>query len=597
MASQTQQTSEPVWGVKMRQPRVSLGIERFPAPVARRLGRRAGRFLAPLTACLVPICAATAQTVPERLPGPVQPGTELERVIPPAVPEERPAIEVPEIPAPAPPTGAEAVTFPLAGLVIDGVTVYEPGTLEPLYADFLGEEVSLSTLYEIAARIEARYRDDGYILSRVVVPAQSVDDNVFRLQVIEGFISAVVLQGEVGSSRSLIEGYLAHIPEVRPTDLGTIERYLLLVNDLPGIEAVGVLRPSSTAVGAAELVVVAERDPFDGFAAVDNRGSKFTGPWGTSVGASANAFTRFGERTSLILFSTPDLEEQRIGQISYEQRLGTEGLVARATASYGDSEPGSTLERFDIETDTLLLSGSLIYPVIRSRRTSLYLEGGFEYLDADSDIFGNETFTKDRLRVVYGSAALSHNDSFDGASFVQVGLRQGLDIFGASDEGDDFLSRADASGVFTTAFASASRLQGVTDDVTLFAKVEGQYAFDDLLSPEEFAVGGLTVGRGYDPAELLGDHGLGIATELQYNGALSWPRAYQLYAFYDVGIVWDEDFDNNDRASLASAGLGVRAMLADWLNAELEFAKPLTRERASDGDRSGRVYLRVVGQF
>src|SRR5690606_26233379 len=160
------------------------------------------------------------------LPGPVQPGTELERVIPPAAPEGRPAIEVPEIPAPAPPTGAEAVTFPLAGLVIDGVPVYDPGALEPLYVDFLGGQGSLSTLYEIAARIEARYRDDGYILSRVVVPAQSVDDNVFRLQVIEGFVSAVVLQGEVGRSRSLIEGYLAHIPEVRPADIGTIERYL-----------------------------------------------------------------------------------------------------------------------------------------------------------------------------------------------------------------------------------------------------------------------------------------------------------------------------------------------------------------------------------
>lgn len=566
---------------------------------ATRGGRRRQAYVlaAGLSAWLLPIGAGMAQTAPEQLPGAVQPGTEFERVAPPEAPPVPPSIAVPEIPPPTPPAGAEAVTFPLAGIQVEGATVYDAAALEPLYAAFVGKEITLATLYDIAARIEAKYREDGYVLTRAIVPAQSVANNVFRIQVIEGYVSAVVVQGDIGPSRSLVEGYLDHITEARPADIRTIERYLLLVNDLPGIKAVGVLRPSGAALGAAELAVVVERDPFDGFAAVDNRGSKFTGPWGASVGVGANSFTRFGERTGLVLFSTPDFEEQRVGQLSYEQRLGTEGLALQVVASYGDSEPGSTLDQFDIKTDTLLLGAAVSYPLIRSRRTSLTLDGGFDYLDADSDIFDDETFTEDRLRVLHAGATLSHIDSFGGASTVQAGVRQGLGVLGASDEDDSFLSREDASGEFTTLVAQASRLQSVAEDVSLFLGMAGQYAFDHLLSPEEFDVGGLTFGRGYDPAELLGDHGLGITAEARYDGSLSWLRRYQLYGFYDVGIVWDEDFDDNDRESLASAGLGVRTSLTDWLNAELELAKPLTRDRASDGDRSARVYLRVVGQF
>ncbi len=533
-----------------------------------------------------------------------QPGISPDRVPPlrPPVPDAEvtePSRIDPDLPA-----GAEAARFFLAGIVVEGATVYSEADLQPIYAEFLQSEISLATLYGIASSIETLYRDDGYILSRAIVPAQSVSDGVYRIQVIEGYVTNIVLEGEVGNSRGLIERYLSNIPETRPVNIADIERYLLLLNDLPGITGTGVLRPSGSDVGAAELVVNAQRKRFDGFALVDNRGSEFTGEEGAALGLSANSFTPFGEQTELVLFSALDDKEQRVGQITYEQQIGDDGFRIRGLASYGESEPGGTLDPLEVEQDTTYLSLSGEYPVIRSRRFNFNVTGGFDYVDQKSEILsGATTISDDKLRVLFVTANFDYRDSYNGANFAEIGIRQGLPILDASDSGDSNLSRIEGDGTFTTLNAEVARLQRITSNFNIFGRVGGQYGFDDeLLSTEEYEIGGLTFGRGYDPAEITGDSGFGGSAELQFNQApgLSFLQSYQLYAFYDIGVVWNYDTGAESSESLASAGIGVRTNVTEWLAADFEVAKPLTRElenrTGSDRD-SERYFFRLTSTF
>ena len=122
-----------------------------------------------------------------------------------------------------------------------------------------------------------------------------------------------------------------------------------------------------------------------------------------------------------------------------------------------------------------------------------------------------------------------------------------------------------------------------------------------MLSTEEFEIGGLTFGRGYDPSELTGDSGLGASLELQFSQApgLSFLQSYQVYAFYDFGVVWNTDSNTPSQESLASAGIGVRTNLTDWLFADFEVAQPLTRELENRADNrdSERYFFRITGQF
>lgn len=553
---------------------------------------------------------ASAQTPRPSLPAPAEPGMPLDRLPPPVEPQLPPPEEAPAIEPAQPPAGAEQVRFVLQGVVVDGATAYPEGVFGEYYQPSLGREITLADFYDIAAAIEAHYRDDGYVLTRVVVPAQTVTDGVFRLRVIEGFISEIVVEGDIGPVRALIESTLARIAEPRPVNISDIERYLLLVNDLPGIAAYGVLRPAGGEVGSARLTVAVERDAWAGFALADNYGSRFTGPWAAAIGIEANAFTAFGERTELVALTTPEWPEQIVGQLSHEMRIGSDGLTFRTRVSYGYSEPGFELAPLDVINDSLLVSAALEYPLVRSRAFSAYLGGGFEYIDTESDVLG-ELFTRDRLRVLFADVSALFGDDLGGSNFMRFGVRRGLDIMNASQEGDPLTSRVEGSAEFTSLIAEYVRSQPLVYGLELYTNIAGQYGFEPLLSIEEFDVGSFAFGRGYDPAELTGDHGLGGTAELRFNGELSdlgsvgqWlgrtlPGSYQLYGFYDFGVVWNEDSGAERSESLASAGGGLRLDLADWLRADLGGALPLTRSpiTADNNEKPLRFLARITAQF
>src|SRR5262249_55497634 len=153
-----------------------------------------------------------------------------------------PPIEVPDDTGVAPP-GAEQLRFQLNALELAGITVYRPDELRPLYQLLIGTEVSLEQVFKLAAAITLRYRPDGYILSQAIVPAQEIGDGRVRLAVVEGFISRYSFADQPPVSAAPIGRYAERILAERPLTAATLERYLLLMNDLSGVEARVTLAP------------------------------------------------------------------------------------------------------------------------------------------------------------------------------------------------------------------------------------------------------------------------------------------------------------------------------------------------------------------
>jgi hemolysin activation/secretion protein len=558
---------------------------------------------------------AWAQTPPP-VPSSARPEVAPEALTPPP-PPAAPGLELAPAPAGAPPAGAESVTFALAGLDIDGATVYTADELAPFYADKIGATVSLADVFAVAAAIEAHYRADGYFLTRVVVPAQRIDGGRVRLTVVEGYIKTVSVIGDTGGSRDLVEAMASRVTESGPARLDTVERQLLLINDLPGLTARGTLSPVAGERGASQLTVEVVRKAVDGFAAIDNRGSKFLGPWGLTLGAGMNSFTPLAERLELVVFSSlfnDSLfdDEQRLAQLSGETTLNEDGLRLRAYASYAVGQPGEALSIVDIETEATRFGLSLAYPILRSRRLSLTGAVAFDYMDED-DTALDAPITEDRLRVLRGTLEGEFRDSLAGVTRATLGLHAGLDLFGASKDSDSNLSRADADGSFTKATLEISRLQHLVSfdfgSLDLYLAAAGQLSDGPLLADEEFRLGGYRFGRGYAPGELAGDDALAGTIELQFSGVIDetteqgrFNLPYQLYAFYDAGQVWNDVASGEaNSAALTSAGVGLRLYIDEIALAEVEVAKPLTRDRSDrEGEDAGRqpgVFFRLVGSF
>jgi hemolysin activation/secretion protein len=557
-----------------------------------------------IAACCA-VASASAQEAKPTFPPSAEPDLSLEQVVPPREPAPEGELRVPESGVTGAPEGAEAVRFALTGLDIDGVTAYRSDLIEPLVGDLVGKEISLADIYAAAAAIERHYREDGYFLTRVMVPPQVIEGGRVRILVLEGYVSEVTYQGDVGPVQERIASYVDQVLAERPLKLATLERQLLLAKDIPGVTVNGILRPSPEQAGSAQLVVAVERKRFDGLVMIDNIGSTFTGEWEVAGSVAANAFTRYGESIALTaLLSDPangignSAQNQYVVQLGGSFRPDARGTYVNLLGSYGDSNPGGLISEFEFESKKLLLTAVGGFPIIRSRDRNLAVEVGFDYIESDTDVFDDIKFSRDRLRVLHLDGRTDFRDGWGGSNSFGLSLRQGLPILNASESGDDYLSRPDGDGVFTTVRAAASRYQPIRGRFGFFGELAGQYAFNNLLSDEEFDVGGVRFGRGYDPKELAGDHGVGFTGELQFTETSGnrFVERYQLFGFYDLGSVWDRGTDLS--ASLASSGAGVRAWFARNVSLALEVAKPLTRDsQRADDTKDPQLLLRAFARF
>jgi hemolysin activation/secretion protein len=290
------------------------------------------------------------------------------------------------------------------------------------------------------------------------------------------------------------------------------------------------------------------------------------------------------------------------GAVTYDLPLTASGLRLYALASHTETEPGDTLATLGTEGSATTLEAELSYPVIRSRDLNLVVSGGFASRDSRSeDDFVKPTYD-DHIRSVDLGVQANALDTLGGYSTFAASYTKGLDIFGATTSSDPNKSRVNGDGQFERLNFEISRLQPLVQNVSVLLAATGQTSFgESLLSSEQFGLGGSAYGRGYDPSELTGDRGLAGKAELRWDAFRSdgFLSSMQIYSFYEGGAVWLEAPlpGEQERSSLASAGLGTRVVAWNSTNISLEVSQPLTRDVAAENNRDARVYFSIGQSF
>ena len=123
------------------------------------------------------------------------------------------------------------------------------------------------------------------MLSRAIVPPQNFGRRgaVIRIQVVEGYVDQVIWPEKLTRYRDFFTDYAARIVADRPANIRTLERYLLLANDLPGLKFATTLKPSPTHPNASILIVEVTEKRIDALARIDNRGTERAGPGSISA--------------------------------------------------------------------------------------------------------------------------------------------------------------------------------------------------------------------------------------------------------------------------------------------------------------------------
>lgn len=423
------------------------------------------------------------------------------------------------------------------------------------------------------------------------------------MRVVEGFVDKVSVEGGMGVDTAFLQGYAKKINASKPLNSKTLERYILLINDLPGMSARAVLSPSPNVVGASDVTIFVERKPYDAFFQIDNRGSRYLGPLQLNAGGRLNNMFGLYEGLSFQFVTAPDGWPDReldFGSIAWSQPINHEGTRVSVGYSITSTEPGYTLTPFDIEGLARSANIEVMHPFIRSRQQNLYATLRFNYLDTERDDNLGLGKTEDRLRVLRLAGTYQFADGFLGLNTVNAELSKGLDILNMKEKDSLNPTRARGEPEFFKATMEISRIQRVTNMVELFGSVQGQKSANKLLASEEFGVGGINYGSAYNNSEITGEDGIAGRVELRLNNPVKAPVNFsQLYGFYDIGKVWDTDntIVKDRQRSIASAGLGLRVNVNDNLAGTFEAAMPLTRTVETEGDKDLRLFGSLTARF
>jgi hemolysin activation/secretion protein len=534
--------------------------------------------------------AAAAQVIPPT----AQPGREREQFQDVTPPLSRPVGPGVTLPSTEPPAGAATIMVRLRSVTVAGSTVYSREQLAALYGDLMGREVSLAEVYDLAKKITARYGNDGYVLSRAIVPPQKFDRSGadVKIQVVEGYVDQVVWPDKLSRYRDFFSDYSARILADRPANVRTLERYLLLAGDLPGLKFSTKLRPSTRNPGASTLVVEVTEKPYDAAARVDNRGSKARGPYQYLVTGTANNLIGAHEAFTLTYGGTFQFKELQFVGAGYRQVLNSEGLTGFANISYAAGKPGlSELELLAFKTRSLVFEGGLSYPVIRTRERNLILTGLIFASNSEGDML-ESLFSDDRLRGFRLRADFDMADSLRGINRFSATYSQGVHGFGSTDNGNLLASVAAGRVDFSKVEFSASRVQPLGAGFSLAVAAETQYALTTLLAPEQCGFGGRNIGRAFDPSELTGDHCWMASAELRYDlplgglpkdqaDAFKYLKQSQIYTFLDRGEAYRREpaAGTPETQSGTSAGLGLRLGWMENALLDLSAAKAVAGPR------------------
>ena len=165
----------------------------------------------------------------------------------------------------------------------------------------------------------------------------------------------------------------------------------------------------------------------------------------------------------------------------------------------------------------------------------------------------------------------------------QLEVRQGLRVLGASSESSDLVSRIGARSDAVVARQTLKLQLNPARWLQLTGDVRGQESSRPLLAYEQFSLGVLSIGRGYDPASVTGDQAIAASLEARLLG-LPAPLAglkalasqASLIGFYDEGSVSNHIATSAGR-TLRSAGLGLSVPVGRRFHLDFTYAHPFDR--------------------
>ena len=530
-------------------------------------------------------------------------GSQLQQIpVAPQLPKAAPAIRVQRGDVPAAIVG-DSTRIKVERLQIAAPPVFAESELVAASGFVPGSELTLTELRGLASKIASYYQTRGYFLAQAYLPAQDIKDGVVQVTVMPGTYGQVQLRNKSNLSDNLAHSILSGLDgEVVATT--PLERRLLLLSDLPGVQVSSTLAPGAS-LGASDLIVeVQPGSRFNGSIDVDNQGNRYTGRNRIGATLNINELAGIGDVATLRAFTSADGLNYVRG--AYQGQAGLLRLGGAYT--YMDYKLGKEFAVLDAKGTAKIASAYGSYPLIRSRSSNLYAQLSYDDKTFQDRTESTGTVNDKTAKVWMLNLNGDVKDGWGGggASTYSLTYTTGkIDIETPEARLIDRLT-VKSNGHFNKLAFNAARLQSLGGETSLFGSLSGQAASKNLDVSEKMGIGGMGGVRAYPGGEAYGDQGYVLNLELRQNltavpALTSLPGQLQVLAFADTGSVklnrnaWSA---GENRRTLSGAGVGVTWTGANALVLKAYYAHKLGNAKATSApDAAGRFWLQAVKYF
>jgi len=481
---------------------------------------------------------------------------------------------------------------------VEGVKSVPFEEISRRFTPLVGKDITIGELIETANGVTKLYQERGYALSFAFIPAQTFDNGVVHVTVVEGYVSDVKVTGKPGAMESKIRAIAAHITADRPLRRATFERYVNTFGLLPGVSVKANVPPPQTTDGATTLELNVERKAFNISSGIDFNHPGVQG----LITATENGLTSFGEQLSISALVPPGRDKVTYVAFSGAVPVGSSGLVTRLDASTYRGKPTdnpglpSYVER-TVKNEKLGLSAS--YPLLlNNQRSLLGTVSGYASHNEDryqNQITGATLENRSQVRVLqmqldYTSVGPKQ------VRKLSVNVAKGFDILGASKSQDITVGNATTSlpSPISLTFVRTGATYTQTNEwpfrIGTSVSLTGQYSPDSLPTSEQISFGAQRYALGYQPGETSGDSGWGMSLEVNRAFSPGWTylKTITPYVAYDMARVYLYAGTPQPNR-LSSVGIGVRLSDSRYYNLDLSVAKPVGDAPVESASRSPRI--------
>jgi hemolysin activation/secretion protein len=443
----------------------------------------------------------------------------------------------------------------IKNIVLDGNTILSKSDIAKVINQYQNACVSVQKIAEIASKVNTLYKDKGYITTQVYVKEQNLQSGSLTLSIIEGKVEDVKFGSN--STADKVTGYfITPLSSGDALNFKAVDQTAENLSYIPSYQYKTNIETGSKA-GLSKINISGIKSfPISPYIETDTLGQQYTGHNRYTIGSRIDNPLKLGDSLNLKYTSTyNDLSDGKyskslIGSWSMPIKWARVGI----NSSYSKYLTTIQGQIQNFQSSGNMLSNSFFVNGVVFRNKSVKTT-----LISSLNLLSRKSYVNDALSPIQSGDVANMELGFMnnlytpyGGFFHKLTYIRGLHAFG---------SKVDLAGASVHAQFNAMRfyqLYNIKTDKIFKGKlpftyqntIDGQYAWQDVYSQNQFVLGGLYSVRGYRDVNIYGSSG--ILTRNDVDFALSdyikptnkftqiltnnGKGGLTLGAFYDIGI-------------------------------------------------------------